>query len=115
MAKTLPRAVARRHGGWFRLCPNAMRPSENARAVLAHGGTPSAIERGHSRDGHRREWRLFVAVGDILADVTAAVAALTRWLRRRKGGGVLDRHGYDGLARLADALLAHGQYIGTVQ
>src|SRR5688500_3800280 len=92
----------------------------NARAILAaalaHGGTLNAIELGHSRDGRRREWRLLIAAGGTLADVTAAVAALTRWERGRKGGVILDRHGYDGLARLAAALLAVGQYVtaGTV-
>jgi len=89
---------------------------QNARAVfaavLAHGGTLNAIELGHSRDGRRREWRLLIATGSTVADVTAAVAALTSWERGRKGGVILDRHGYDGIARLTDALIAAGQYVG---
>jgi hypothetical protein len=37
--------------------------------------------------------------------------------RGRRGGVIHDRHDYDGLARLADALTATGQYIavGTVR
>ena len=87
-----------------------------ARAVLsdalAHGGTLNAIELGHSRDGKRRVWRLLIATNSTVTDTTIAVATLIHWERGRRGGIIVDRHGYDGLARLTDALIAAGQYVG---
>jgi hypothetical protein len=82
--------------------------TSTARTILAdaliHDGTLNALEIGRSRDGKRREWRLLIPTGGTLSDVTTAVVALTRWERGRRGGIVIDYHGYDGLAHLADAL-----------